>query len=265
MTFLRALDTLCINPVLSRGIPTDKAECAVWRDSARVGEMSKLLTQGAKLNGRAGACATCYIDTVGKCALGRRTCQMKKRYLFAYRNTFAAALFCVLLIAGCSLTVKPDTIPTLREYGKVSLSGATLLVTNAEKDSSVYEIRNQSGAKWGITANRFVWSKMLVQALAGEFAWRGAQVQINAPLTLSVAISEIVFNQYGKLCQLRVVVSILSSTGWSRDYEGIAEARPGAFESMAVLVNRLAGEALAEAIKSLLRDDDFLTQLRHKE
>ncbi len=191
--------------------------------------------------------------------------EMKNRYPFVYRNTFAAALFCILPIAGCSLTVKPDTIPMVHEYGKVSLSGATLIVTNAEKDSSVREIRNHSGAKWGITANRYVWSKMLVDALAGELAWRGAQVQVNAPLTLSVAIPEIVFNQYGKLCQFRVVVSILSSTGWSRDYEGIAEARPSAFESMTVLVNRLAGEALAEAIKSILRDDDFLTQLRHNE
>ncbi len=191
--------------------------------------------------------------------------EMKKKYPFIYKNTFIAALFCVLLIAGCSLTVKPDTIPLVHEYGKVSLTGATLIVTNAENDSSVREIRNDSGAKWGITANRYVWSKMLVQALAGELARRGAQVQVNAPITLGIAVPEIVFNQYGKLCQFRVVVSVHSSTGWSRDYEGIAETRPSAFESMAVLVNRLAGEALAEAIKSILRDDDFLAQLRQKE
>ncbi len=190
---------------------------------------------------------------------------MKKRYPLVYRNIFVAVLFCVLLIAGCSLTVRPDTIPMVREYGKVSLTGATLIVTNAENDSSVREIRNDSGAKWGITANRYVWSRMLVQALAGELARRGAQVQVNAPITLGVAIPEIVFNQYGKLCQFRVVVSVHSSTGWSRDYEGIAETRPSAFESMAVLVNRLAGEALAEAIKSILRDDDFQAQLRQKE
>jgi hypothetical protein len=62
-----------------------------------------------------------------------------------------------------------------------------------------------------------------------------------------------------------VVVAATSSTGWSRDYEGIAEAGLNAFESRTVMFNRLAGEALAEAIKSMLRDDEFLMQLRRKE
>ncbi len=190
---------------------------------------------------------------------------MKKRYPFEGRNTFAAPLFCILLISGCSLTVKPDTIPTLHEYGKVSLAGVSLIITNAEKDSAEHEIRNDSGAKWGIVANRSVWSKMFVQALASEFAVRGAQVRINAPLKLGIAVPQIVFNQYGKLRQFRVVVSVLLSTGWSRDYEGIAEALPGTFESTADLVNRLAGESLAEVIKSVLRDEDFLNKLRHTE
>jgi hypothetical protein len=38
-----------------------------------------------------------------------------------------------------------------------------------------------------------------------------------------------------------------------------------AFESRTVMFNRLAGEALTEAAKSMLRDDEFLMQLRHRE
>ncbi len=168
------------------------------------------------------------------------------------------------MLAGCSIAARPDALPALREYGKASLTGVSLIVINAEKDPSDHEIRNDSGAKSGIVANRFVWSSMFVEALAGELARRGARVRVNAPLTLGIAVPDITFNQFGTLFQFRVVVAVVSSTGWSRDYEGIAEAHLKAFESRAALVNRLAGEVLAEAVKAMLRDDDFLTHLRSK-
>ncbi len=188
---------------------------------------------------------------------------MIKRYPSARRKYSTAWIFCLVLISGCSITARPDHIPVLKEYGKVSLAGASFIVMNAEKDSSEHEIRNDKGAKSGVVANRFVWSKLLVQALAGEFAARGAQVRATAALSLGVSVPEIIFNQFGNVCQFRVVVNIKASTGWSRDYEGIAEGQPNLFESTGVLVNRLANEALAEVIKSVLRDDDFLAHLRH--
>ncbi len=179
------------------------------------------------------------------------------------RGYSVAWIFCVLLISGCSIAVRPDHIPALKDYGKVSLTGVSLIVVNVEKDSTEHEIRNDKGAKSGVVANRFVWSSLFVQALAGEFAARGAQVRATAPLTLGIAVSEIIFNQFGNVCQFRIVVNIKASTGWSREYEGIAEGQPKLFESTGNLVNRLANEALAEVIKSILRDDDFLNQLRH--
>ena len=188
---------------------------------------------------------------------------MNERYSTIHLGTYAALIFSFVLIPGCGVSIRPDNIPVLQGYENVSLTGASLLVTNTEQDSSEFVIRNDSGAKSGITANRYAWSKMFVEALAGELARRGAQVRINAPLTLSIAVPGIIFNQFGNLYQFRVVVAAASSTGWSRDYEGIAEAGLKGFESRTVMFDRLAGEALAEAVKSMLRDDEFLMQLHH--
>ncbi len=190
---------------------------------------------------------------------------MNKRYSTIQLGTYAALIFSVLLIPACGFSIRPDNIPVLRGYENVSLTGASLLVTSMEQDTSEFVVRNDSGAKSGITANRYAWSKMFVQALAGELARRGAEVRINAPLTLSIALPGIIFNQFGNLFQFRVVVAARLSTGWSRDYEGIAEAGLNAFESRTVMFNRLAGVALAEAVKSMLRDDEFLMQLRQRE
>ncbi len=190
---------------------------------------------------------------------------MNERYSTIRLGAYAVLMFSFVLIPGCGVSVRPDNIPVLQGYENVSLRGASLLVANTEQDSSEYVVRNDSGAESGITANRYAWSKMFVQALAGELARRGAEVRINAPLTLSIALPEIIFNQFGNLFQFRVVVAVTLSTGWSRDYEGIAEAGLNAFESRTGMFNRLAGEALAEAAKSMLRDDEFLMQLRHGE
>ncbi len=193
---------------------------------------------------------------------------MEKRHLTIPLLASSALILSVLLIPGCGVSVRPDTIPVLKGYENVSLTGASLLVTNTEQDSVEYVVRNDSGAKSGITANRWAWSKMFVEALAGELSRRGAQVRINAPVTLGIAVPEITFNQFGNIYQFRVVVTASLSTGWSRDYEGIAEAGLKAFESRAAMFNRLAGEALAEAVKSMLRDDEFLMRIRqidHKE
>jgi len=190
---------------------------------------------------------------------------MSKRHSTKHPYVYAALIFSFLLLTGCGVIVRPDNIPVLKGYEKVSLAGTSLLVTNAEKDSSEFEVPNDRGARSGITTNRYVWSKIFVQALAGELARRGAQVRINAPQTLGIAVPEIIFNQFGNLFQFRVLVAATLSTGWSRDYEGIAEGGLNAFESRTVMFNRLAGQALAEAVKSMLRDDEFVAQLHHEE
>jgi hypothetical protein len=100
---------------------------------------------------------------------------MNERYSTIHLGTYAALIFSFVLIPGCGVSIRPDNIPVLQGYENVSLTGASLLVTSTEQDSSEYVVRNDSGAKSGITANRYAWSKMFVQALAGELARRGSR------------------------------------------------------------------------------------------
>ncbi len=184
-----------------------------------------------------------------------RSCQ-------AIMKSAVSALICAVQLAACSIMVLPNDVRPITGFEAVSLAEVSCIVTNAEEDSSEHVILNDKGEKTGIRANRQAWSKKLVEALAVELAKRGAHVRINAPLTLNVALPEITFTQIGNLNQFIVKVVVASSTGWSGKYEGIAESGLSAFESMNVMANRLAGQALAEAIKAMLRDEDFVAQLR---
>ena len=86
-------------------------------------------------------------------------------------------VFVLMVMVGCSIMVKPSTIPMVKGVDNVSLKGSTLAVMNAEKDASPYEIANEKGQKLGIIANRQVWSGKLVESLSGELARRGAQIR----------------------------------------------------------------------------------------
>ena len=176
-----------------------------------------------------------------------------------------ASLICsAVLLAGCSITVMPNRVPPVKGYEELSLTEASLIITNAEKDSAEYAIQNEKGTKTGLLANRQRWSKRLVEALASELAKRGAQVRINAPLTLNIALPRITFSQFKNLYQFKATVTATLSTGWSRNYEGIAETGLNAFESVTAMADRLAGQALTNAVKAMLRDEDFLAHLKEK-
>lgn len=169
-----------------------------------------------------------------------------------------------MLIAGCGVMVIPNNIPLIKNVEIPKMNGVTLIVVNVEKDSSDYQILNDKGQNLGLVANKHMWSKKLVESLAGELAKRGAYIRANSSLTLSIALPKIVFNQIGDMYQFKIETEVSTSTGWSKNYMGIAETGLGYFESMNSLVNRLAGLALGDAVKTMLNDADFLAQISGK-
>jgi uncharacterized lipoprotein YajG len=171
-------------------------------------------------------------------------------------------VWCATVIAGCSITVMPKNVPSSAGTDAISLTDAVVIVSNAEQDTSEYAVRDDKGAKTVIVANRARWSKKLVEAMASELAKRGARVRANANVTLNVSIPEITFNHFGDLFQFKVTAAVSSSSGWSRQYDGIAETSLGAVESASVMTERLAGDALSKVIKAMLRDEDFVAQVR---
>jgi hypothetical protein len=173
-----------------------------------------------------------------------------------------ASLICgAALLAGCSHTAFPKNLPLIKEYEAVSLTGVSLIVTNAEKDSAEHDILTDEGEKSGFRANRQAWSKRLVEALARELARRGAQVRSDAPVTLDLTLPEVTFTQTKALYQFRVKVVVSSSTGWSKNYEGVAGSNRYGVWSASAEADRLAGQALAEVVKAMLGDAGFLAHL----
>jgi uncharacterized lipoprotein YajG len=186
---------------------------------------------------------------------------MKTAYAGAKRRTIAALVAGAVLLAGCSVTVTPKNVPLIKEAEAASLSGASVIVTNAEKDAAVHGILTDKASSSGLRANRRAWSGKLVETLARELAKRGARVSSTAPLALSVSLPEITFVKTRELYQLRVKVVISSTTGWSKNYEGIAGLSASSVWSVSDEADQLAGRALAGAVKDALGDPEFLTQL----
>ncbi|HXY62305.1 MAG TPA: hypothetical protein VEJ22_05170 [Nitrospirota bacterium] len=181
------------------------------------------------------------------------------------RYSVLMILLAVAVVSGgCSVTVMPNKVPPVSGLDAVSLTGVSLIITNAEQDPSLYDVPNDKGQKLGILVNRQAWSKVLVETLASELAGRGAQVRVNAPLKLAIMLPDIMFNQIKSNYQFKVKVAVSSSSGWAKTYDAVAQTESGLFESSDALMDRLAGQVLAEATKAMLSDAEFLVQLRGK-
>jgi hypothetical protein len=187
---------------------------------------------------------------------------MKKKYATGKLKLTAILCCSAILCGGCSYTVMPKKIPLFTASKTKLLTGVSCIITNVERDQSYYAIPTESGEKSVLRANRQAWSGMLVEALAGELSRRGAQVSSRALLTINLAMPEIIFARNEEVYQLAVKILVSSSTGWQKNYEGAAKSGPERFESVSTMVNRLAGQALANAANSVLTDPEFLAHVQ---
>lgn len=170
-------------------------------------------------------------------------------------------VLCLALLGGCSTyVVMPKVPPPVRGDEAQSLSAVSLLVVNAEKDPAEHEILTADKGWSGFRGNRQAWSKRLVEALSRELAVRGARVRSNAPVVLSLAVPEITFSETRDQFQFTVRVVVSSSAGWSTEYEGVA-ASSASTRSIQAEAERLAGHALADAVRKMLGDTAFLVRL----
>jgi hypothetical protein len=179
-------------------------------------------------------------------------------------HAVAGLIICAALIAGCTYAVIPNAVPPEKGFDKQSLAGITLLVVNEEKSAREYDILDDKGQKQGITANRQAWSNTLVEGVASELARRGAQVRAKAPLMLGISLPEITFNQHHNNYQFKVKVVVSSSHGWTKTYEATAESGAGLFETFEAVTGRLSGQVLAEAVKVMFSDTEFIAHIAGK-
>lgn len=180
----------------------------------------------------------------------------------ARRIVLAFAVFMVLFATGCTYMTVPDPVPLLNNMPGSSLNGVSVLPVNAEQDASLSRIPTAEARDSVFKASRQAWSRKLIESLARELARRGATVGPGARVQLNISLPEIVFVETRDVYQFRVKASVLSFGGWSRNYTGVAGVNAQSVFSLEKDANRLAGLALANAIREMLRDEEFLRQLK---
>jgi hypothetical protein len=172
---------------------------------------------------------------------------------------------CLVLLGGCTYAIMPKALPPVKGYDRLSLSGVSLIVVNAEKDAAERDILTPKKGRSGLRGNRQAWTKRLVESLSRELAVRGARVRSDAPLVLSLAVPEITFGESRDQIQFFVKTAVSLSTGWTKEYEGVAAASTRSAGSLQIEADRLAGQALADAVTKMLGDPAFLDSLGNKQ
>ncbi len=180
-----------------------------------------------------------------------------------YAHSRVAALLAATarLLTGCSTLVTPAPVPMIQENVQSPLQGITVGIVSAEQGAGEQEILTDGGAKTGLRCSRTAWTRILVEAMARELSRRGARVKSTAPLVLRVALPEIHAATPGDFYQVRVKAAIASSQGWLRQYEGIGGMKASQAPDIADEADTIAGHALAAAVKAMLDDPEFLTQM----
>jgi uncharacterized lipoprotein YajG len=157
--------------------------------------------------------------------------------------------------------VTPKALPPVSGSEGLSLSAVSLIVVNAEKDAAERDILTVTKGRSGFRGNRQAWSKRLVESLSRELAVRGARLRSNAPVVVGLAVPEITFSETRGQFQFTVRAAVSSSGGWAKEYEGTATSTVTSTGSMQAEANRLAGQALADVVRKMLGDTEFLVRL----
>ncbi len=180
--------------------------------------------------------------------------------LSRYGGVVVLTAAAALLLGGCGIVVAPGRVP-LQQGGLQDLAGVSLEVASAGNDASPYKILNDRGENVGLTADRQQWTKQLAEALAEALARRGAAVRVGAATKLTLSVDTITIAQAGSNFRFNIKTTAATSGGWSKEYTTTAETDAATFESLDRMTKRLAGQALAGAIKAMLDDYDFLTKI----
>jgi len=164
----------------------------------------------------------------------------------------------LLLASACSYVVIPDEVPALEEAKERTLAGATVAVLNAEPDDADFVIY-ASSRHGSFSGSRRKWCEALAAALSSELTKRGATVSTSAPNRLRLAIPEITGHSGWATVGFKVKAVVTGADGWTKSYEGSAAAAAGM--TMGGIASRSAAFALAEIVKAMLADPEFVAKL----
>jgi len=163
-----------------------------------------------------------------------------------------------LLASACSYVVIPDEAPALEESMELQLHGATVALLNAEPDDADFLIY-ASSRHGSFSGSRRKWCDALAAALSSELTRRGATVSADAANRLRLAIPEITGHSGWATVGFKVKAVVTGADGWTKSYEGSASAAAGM--TMGGIASRSAAFAIAEIVKAMLADPEFVAKL----
>ncbi len=182
------------------------------------------------------------------------------------RGTTVRLLTLVLILTatGCAFPpfhIQPKEIPTVEGRDDLALSGTQVSLINAEEDQSDYHILLPNG-RYSSIANRHLWTEKLIEGLRAELGKRDAAINSTASNKLRFSIPEIAQENgaWGGAARINVKVAVSSSSGWSKTYGGTAFARKGT--TVRDIIVRASSFALADVVKNMLSDKEFLAQIK---
>jgi hypothetical protein len=184
-------------------------------------------------------------------------------------RTLRNASMLLILVVGASLSLVacsprgvtlPGAVPPLEGYKDLALSGSVLGVVSVETDTTDFLIYH-SARHGSFHGNRKRWCDTLVGTLSGELSTRGANVLPSAATRLMLRLPEITGRSGYVAIGFQAKAVVTSTAGWTKTYEGQASSSElgTSFETRAA---RAASSTIAELVKAMLADPEFISQVR---
>lgn len=187
---------------------------------------------------------------------------MIRKNLFAFTRFQIIVLLASLGLWGC---VKPVfVIPTeiKAESPKDSLlAKVSVTLKNAEGDSSEYKLLLPKGRDLQLRTNKHTCADMIVQGLNKGLKDRGARIEENALLVVSVDIPQITFNYFTAVYRAYSTVNVTIGSGWRKTYQGEGGSE-GFFHGLRDGATRALNESLSHVVTLMLTDEEFLSVLK---
>lgn len=166
------------------------------------------------------------------------------------------------ILSGCSVKAIPSAVPVVTKHADLSLSGVSVEIINDEKNDNDQEL---SGKITFFIVNRKQWTEYLISSLSQELQKRGGVITATSPLKIQLAMPEISAEEGQNLWRFHVKTTTNASSGWSKSYRGTAAASlwsTGGFGGSNYIAGRAASATVAEIVKAMLSDAEFIEQLK---
>jgi hypothetical protein len=146
----------------------------------------------------------------------------------------------------------------------------TVTLINAQSDDANYSVKDLKGKDTGYVLSRKLWTEKLAEALGAELTARQGKVVENAPITISLTITDVVYEMktVGALwnIQFDATARVSSNSGWTKTYVGkgdSAAAVPGGFSGDSNW-NRAAIWTIRDVMLAIMSDPEFVTKLQKR-